>query len=172
MPDGLTDAYYSVPVVISDWKYLLFRFGAIWYKYVMLAWRSFLCLKVFTKLLIPVLSALRKQDHQDISYLDNFFIVGDIFEECKRAVRDTTKLLTNLSFQIHTVKSGFNPLPKIECLGFVLNSKDIIVRIIQEKEGKIRLVINQKMVAKYWKSVKHPCQVSIWEIEFSRFTKT
>ena len=42
-----------------------------------------------------VLSSLRKKGHQVVNYLDNFFLVGDTFEECKNAVIDTCDLLLN-----------------------------------------------------------------------------
>ena len=60
--------------------------------------------------------------YQVLNYLDDFFLVGDTFEECKDAVIDTCYLLTKLRFSIHPDKSQFIPVQKIEYLGFTLNS--------------------------------------------------
>ena len=39
--------------------------------------------RIFTNLMKPVLSFVRKKGHQVTNYLDDFFLVGDKFEECK-----------------------------------------------------------------------------------------
>ena len=67
------------------------------------------------------LSSLRKKGHQVMNYLDDFFLVGDTFEECKGAVIDTCDLLMKLGFSIHPDKSQFIPVQKIEYLGFILH---------------------------------------------------
>ena len=56
---------------------------------------------IFTKIMKPILSALRKKGHQLMNYLDDIFIVGETEEECRSAVFDTIKLLQNLKFTIH-----------------------------------------------------------------------
>ena len=72
--------------------------------------------KIFTKLMKPVLSSLRQKGQQVINYLDDLFLVGDTFEECKDAVIDPCDLLIKLGFSIHPGKSQFIPVQKIEYL--------------------------------------------------------
>ena len=60
----------------------------------------------------PVLSSLRKKGHQVMNYLDDFFLVGDTFEECEDAVIDTCDLLIKLGFSMHPDKSQFTPVQK------------------------------------------------------------
>ena len=44
------------------------------------------------KLLKPALSTLRKQGHEAMNHLADFFLVGDKSEECLKALEDTTNL--------------------------------------------------------------------------------
>ena len=81
-----SDAYYSVPVAMTDQKYLLFKFEAQLYKFVCLPNGLSSAPRIFTKLLKPVFSALHKQGQQIIGYLDDSFLMGDTFEECKKSV--------------------------------------------------------------------------------------
>ena len=94
----LTDTYYFVPVATADQKYLMFQFEGIWYKYVCLPNGLLHTPRIFTKLMKPVLSSLRKKGHQVMNYLDDFFLVGDTFEECKDAVIVTCDLHIKLGF--------------------------------------------------------------------------
>ena len=55
----LTDVYYSVPLALCDQKYLLFQFNGVRYKYVFLQNDFSSALKIFKKLLKPVISILR-----------------------------------------------------------------------------------------------------------------
>ena len=76
----LTDAYYSVPVAAVDQKYLILQFEGIRYKYVFLPNGLSLASRIFTKLMKPVLSSLRKKGHQVMNYLGDFFLAADTFE--------------------------------------------------------------------------------------------
>ena len=67
----LTDAYYTVPVCITDKKFLIFCFEGCLYKYVCLPNGLSSAPRIFTKLLKSVYSALRKQGHQIMGYLDD-----------------------------------------------------------------------------------------------------
>ena len=45
-------------------------------------------------------------------YLDDFFLLGDNFEDCLKAVKDTTQLLSKLGLQIRLQKKQFLYLQK------------------------------------------------------------
>ena len=96
---GLSDAYYSVPVALTDQKYLLFKFEGQLYKFVCLPNGLSSAPRVFSKLLKPVFSALHKQGHQIMGYLDDSFLIGDTFEECKKSVIATVNYLQNWNFK-------------------------------------------------------------------------
>ena len=106
--------------------------------------------RILTKFLKPVLSTVRKQGHQTMNYLDDFFLVRDNFEECLKAVEDCVDLLSRLGFQINIRNSVFMPTQKIEYLGFTLNSKYMTVTLTKEKKEKlsvlVKQIVNSKMV--------------------------
>ena len=106
---SLSDAYHSVPVALTNQKYLLFKFEGQLYKFVCLPNGLSSAPRIFTKLLKPVFSALHKQGHQIMAYLDDSFLMGDTFEECKKSVIATVKLFTKLGFQVHPDKSNLFP---------------------------------------------------------------
>ena len=58
----LTDVYYSVPVANVDQKYLMFQFEGIRYKYVCLPNGLSPAPRIFTTLMKPVLSSVKKRD--------------------------------------------------------------------------------------------------------------
>ena len=118
----LSDAYYSVPVALTDQNDLLFKFEGQLYKFVCLPNGLSSAPRIFTKLLKPVFSALHKQGHQIMGYLDDSFLMGDTFEEYNKSVIATVKLFTKLGFQVHPDKLDFFPSQEIHFLGFILNS--------------------------------------------------
>ena len=101
----------------------MFQFEGIRYKYVWLPNGLSPARRIFTKLMKPV-SSLRKKGHQVMNYLDDFFLVGNTFGECKDAVIDTCDLLIKLEFSMHSDKSQFIQfvVQKIEYLGSILDS--------------------------------------------------
>ena len=119
----LTDAYYSVSVAIIDQKDLLFKYEGQLYKYVCLPNGLSSAPIMFTKLLKPVSSTLRKKEHQIMGYLDDSFLVGYAFEFCKQSVLTSVNLFTKIGVQIHSSKSKLFPSQEIEFLGLISNSK-------------------------------------------------
>ena len=57
-----------------------------------------------------VLSTLRKLGYNLMNYLDDIFICGDTFTECRGAVLATVNLLLKLGFSIHPEKSQLIPV--------------------------------------------------------------
>ena len=129
----LTDACFPVPIALSDQKYLFFQFEVLRYEYVCMPNGLSSGPRIFTKLLKQVLSTLREQGHEGMNYQDDFFLVGDNFEKCLKAVEDSVDLLSRLGFQTNIGKSVFMPIQKIKYLGFTSNSKDMTVTLTKEK---------------------------------------
>ena len=88
----LSDAYYSVPVELTDQKYFEQLYEEQLYKFVCLPNGLSSARRIFTKLLKPV---FHKQGHKVMGYLDDSFLIGDKFEECKKSVIATVKLFIN-----------------------------------------------------------------------------
>ena len=83
-----------------------------------------------------------------MNYLDDLFLVGDTFEECKDAVIDSCDLLIKLGFSIHSDNSQFIPVQKIEYLGFTLDSTAMTVSLTDIKQQKIKTLIDETLQSK------------------------
>ena len=95
-------------------------------------------LVIFTILLKPALSYLRKQGYTLVMYIDDLWIQGEDYDQCKKAVKESIWLLDKLGFTIHQDKSIFEPCQEIEFLGFLMNSVNMTITISAKKACKIR----------------------------------
>ena len=72
-----------------------------------------------------------------MDYLNDSILMGETFEECKKSVIATVKLLTKFVFQLHPDKSSLFPSLEIHFLGFILSSKNMTITLTDEKQTKI-----------------------------------
>lgn len=114
--------------------------------------------RVFTKLLKPVLSTLRKQGFENVPYIDDILLLGDSDEHCAQNVRGTFTLLDSLGFTIHQTKSVFVPVQEIAFLGFLINSKKMTVSLLQEKANKIKN-LRSKLIIKHEVQIRELAQL-------------
>ena len=121
----LTDAYYSVPIKNSLQNFFAFQFQGKFYRYACLPNGLTSAPRLFTKIMNPVLSTLRKLGYNVMNYLDDVFICGDTFAEWRDVVLATENLLLKLRFSIHPKKSQLIPVQKIKYFGFLIDSVKI-----------------------------------------------
>lgn len=133
----LRDAYFLVPIHKSHRKYLRFCFKNTYYEFSCLPFGLCTAPFVFTKLLKPVLSTLRKKGILSVVYLDDFLILGNSYETCLEHVNFTVSLLRKLGFIINEDKSQLQPSVKCKFLGFVFDSVNMTLEITQEKRLSI-----------------------------------
>ncbi|VDI48245.1 Hypothetical predicted protein [Mytilus galloprovincialis] len=93
--------------------------------------------RVFTKLLKPVLSSLRKEGYVNCAYIDDILLISDSHEECSNNVKSSLMLFDSLGFTIHDKKSVVTPTTKIEFLGFEIDSVNMTVRLTAKKVANI-----------------------------------
>ena len=105
----LKDAYYTVPIDPGHQKLLKFWFDGKYFQYTCLPNGLASAPRVFTKLLKAVYSALRSTGHLSSGYIDDSYLQGDTFEECRVNVIDTTTMFMQLDFFVHPDKSVFVP---------------------------------------------------------------
>ena len=132
----LKDAYYSVKISEEDPKYLKFYAGKIFLKFVVLPNGLSSGPRKFTKLTKPPIACLRIEGVIVAIYIDDIIVIGDTYEECLIGTIKTIKLFLKLGFIIHPEKSSLQPSQEITYLGFVFNSKEILVTLTSEKKGK------------------------------------
>ena len=123
----LKDAFYSVPVVAHHQKYLS--------TYMPNGYGP--AMRIFTKITKVPFSALRIQGHTSVAYVDDSYLQGDSYEICLKNVNDTIITLQSLSFTIHPEKSVLTPTQNLIYLGFIINSKDMTLKLAEEKKQKI-----------------------------------
>ena len=132
----LKDAYYCIPVAEKYQKYLKFQWNSKLYKYQACPMGLCISPRIFTKLLKPIFSYLRRNGHQSIIYIDDTYLQGDSIKACNANVKATVEMLTKYGFVINPEKSVMSASQEIEFLGFVLNSVEMTVAITKCKSDK------------------------------------
>ena len=132
----LKDAYYSVPVHPDSRKYLRFVWDQA-YEYACLPNGYRDAPRLFTKLLKPVFGSLRQEGLPSVVYLDDAYLQGSNYSQCKLNVLVTVRVLRALGFTIHARKSVLEPVQEITTLGFVVNSLRMTICLTEEKRTKL-----------------------------------
>ena len=144
----LKDAYYSVPIAVSDQKYLKFKWGGKLYQFTCFPNGLALCPRKFTKLMKPAYSVLRQLGHINSPYIDDSYLQGGSYEECLANVLDTVKMFLSLGFILHPQNSVFIPTQKLVFLGFVLDSVQRKIYLTNEKVDKLKSICTKLIKAK------------------------
>ena len=133
---NLADAYSTVPCM--DRKCFLFQFKENSYQYTCLTYVLSSAPRIFIKTLKPVFSALKKEGYQFMGYLDDTFLMGDTFNECKNPMLASGKLITDLGFSLHPEKSKLSLSQVIQFLNFITNTKQMTVSLPEFKQIKLK----------------------------------
>lgn len=130
----LTDAYFSIPIHESDWKYLKFYWDGKLYYFKVLVFGLSLAPRVFTRICKPILAKLRGDLNTRCSlYIDDMLLINDSYQALKQNLDSALKLLTSLGFTINTEKSVLTPTQRIKHLGLVINSRTLSLGLPHEK---------------------------------------
>ena len=73
-------------------RYLRFEWQGKLYKYTCLPNGLFSAPRSFTKILKPVYSSLCSKGHINVGYIDDSYLQGDTYKECKHNVQDSVNL--------------------------------------------------------------------------------
>ena len=134
----IKDAYYSVPIKISDQRYLKFEYNGNLYKFTCLPNGLSSGPRKFTKLLKPPMAALRKRKQIVSAYIDDLITIAKTFSLCFDNVKDLVGTIDSLGFVVHPDKSEFIPSQVIEYLGFVIDSRSMTVSLTSSKKKKVK----------------------------------
>lgn len=118
-------------------KYLKFEWHDTLYKFSCFPNGLAPCPWKFTKLLKPAYCYLRKKGHLSSGYIDDSYLQGDGFFDCLANGVGTIKLFHTLGFIIHPDKSVFIPTQVLTFLGFILDSRNMTICLIPEKQVKL-----------------------------------
>jgi hypothetical protein len=133
----LRDAYYSLPIAEEFRKYLKFQWRNQLYCFQAAAMGLSPVPRIFTKLTKPILAQLHESGHMITSFIDDSLLVGNSKLEIMQSVTDTVRLFDSLGFTVHDEKSQFVPTQLITYLGFVIDSRDMSVKLTKEREQKL-----------------------------------
>ena len=73
--------------------------------------------QIFTKLLKPTFSALRKIGHTNGAYIEDSLLQSETYEGCKHKIQDTMDLVDSVGLTIHPEKSIIIPTQCVEFVG-------------------------------------------------------
>ena len=139
------DAYYSIPVALNDRKLLRFKWNQKIYEFTALPNGLSSAPRVFTKITKVLFSELRKNGHQNTSYLDDCLLVGESCQECQNNVAETVRISEEAGFVIHPEKSVLFPTQNITYLGFVIDSVEMRVTLTPERGEKLKFAVQQSL---------------------------
>ena len=129
----LSDAYYSVNICKNDRKYLRFIWRGQLYQFTACPNGLSSAPRLFTKLMKPAYYYLRSKGFLSVAYIDDCYLQGMTYEDCRENVEVTHKLFTDLGFLVHPDKSVFMPQHELVFLGFLLNSLTMTISLTPEK---------------------------------------
>ena len=133
----LKDAFYSVGINSIFRKYLKFEWQGQLYAFTCLPNGLSSASRIFTKVLKPVFAMLRKMGHSNVAYIDDSFLQSDTYDHCRQNIKDTMNLVDSVGLTVHPEKSVIIPAQCIEFVGFLLNSKEMTVKLASRKVHKL-----------------------------------
>lgn len=132
----LSDAYYSFSVRQCDRKFLRFFWNDQLYQFAGMPMGLSCSPRIFTKILLPLFTDLRRDGHICLAYLDDSFIVGETKEDCFQSVKVLAERLQKLGFFINVEKSVLEPSTSAVFLGYEINSVSMQVSLTDKKREK------------------------------------
>lgn len=141
----LQDAYHVIPIELKHRKYLRFVFEDKLFQYTCVPFGLATAPRLFTKLLRPVAAKLRGDGYTSNFYLDDILLIERDHDKCVRSRDITVQLLCSLGFLINMDKCQLEPINRIEYLGFVFDSIEMLVRLPDRKREKIYKLTNDQL---------------------------
>ena len=132
------DAFYSAPIYQDHQKFVKFVWKGNVYPFTCFPNGLGFAPRLFTKLLKPAYSTLRKHGFQSVGYIDDSYLQGLTKRECSNNVTATTTLFDNLGLCNNLEKSILEPSHVLEFLGFILNSEAMTITLTPVKAANIK----------------------------------
>ena len=130
----LQDAYFSVSLNESAWKYVRFIWKNVTYEFKCIMFGLGASPRVFTKVIASIIKYLRLTfDMLIMAYLDDFLIQGPNYETCLLHLELAILTFQILGFEINFAKSNMIPSVEIEHLGFIWNSSTMKISLPKPK---------------------------------------
>lgn len=137
----IRDAYFLIPIHKGSRKFLRFMWEEEIFEFQCLPFGLCSAPWLFTKIMKPVASYLRSRGWMSVVYLDDWLLIGNSVEQCKRNVEVTCNLLTSLGFIINIEKSKLEPSTSRLFLGFIFDSVAFKLYLPEEKKQRMLSLI-------------------------------
>ena len=129
----LKDAYLTVSIDQGHRKYLCFHWQGQMWQFRVLPFGLNSASWTFTKLTKPIVSTLRQLGIRVIIYLDDMLVLADSVQEARAHLRAVVEILVALGFVRNTKKSVFQPAQRLEFLGFVIDTRDMLIPLPHQR---------------------------------------
>ena len=126
-----------VPLNSKDCRYLKFVFEGQIYMYVVLPFEYTQALRIFTKIIKPLVALLRILGHIVTFYLDDSWQSANTYQNCIQACHATFCLLADCGFIPNIKKSKLIPSQIVQILSTIINSITMTIYLPKEKELSI-----------------------------------
>ena len=107
-----------------------------YYEFIFIPFGLSTALFTFTKLTKLMIDFLRKRGVLCLEYFDDFLILGNSEQECRKNVKLTVSLLENLAFLVNYEKSYLQPKQTCKFLGYVFDSVNMQITLPDEKHNR------------------------------------
>ena len=101
--------------------------------------------RIFTQIMKPVLASLRQKGYTNSGYIDYFYLQGADFVDSYNNVKDTADIFLQLGFLIHPEKCFLTPTQEITFLGFILNTRSMMVYLSDKKKERLKFLCTQAL---------------------------
>ena len=134
----LKDAYLTVPIWKDHQTFLRFVWKNSLLEFCCFPFGLATAPRVFTKLMKPVVAALRQRGIRLIIYLEDILIMIESYDLALQHAASALNFLEGLGFIVNYQKSQLKPCQELEFLGFLINSNTLSLQLPGEKLRKIR----------------------------------
>ena len=135
----LSDAYLTVPLHPSHRRFVQFTWRGKTFQFTCLPFGLSSAPRIFTKLLKPIVSFLRKRGIRLVIYLDDILIMNSCPEGLARDVALVRSTLEEVGFLINDKKSETDPTQRLEFLGLMLDTTHLTLALTEaKKEALVR----------------------------------
>ncbi len=137
----LRKGYFNIAVHPDFHRFFCFEFDGVRYQFKCLVMGLSLAPLFFTKLMSVLVQLARSWGIRVSVYLDDSLTRGPSFEETLSDHECFGSLLQCAGFLLHPDKSVRKPVQRIEHLGFVIDSRTMLLEVPEGKETRIRVAI-------------------------------
>jgi len=134
----LQDAYNHIPMAEESRKYLRYSISGEHYQFKAMPFGLTSAPRIFTKIMRPVVRALREKGIRCVIYLDDLLIIAETREKTSEHTREARKFLESLGWTINYQKSELTPTRAIVYLGFTINSQEMCLYVPSAKVKDIK----------------------------------